>query len=140
SRSHLRAREADTERSYADRAAIRSRSVGAQIILEDDAESSSGPTGVARNVTNVEREAGSSGVRPNESDGRGARLTSHGRARSAAVVATAATAAALPLVGLASLLLRSHLDPHLENYRLHFVVFGFVGAVAFALGHMAGHA
>jgi adenylate cyclase len=28
------------------------------------------------------------------------------------------------LVGLVSLLLRSQLDPHIENYRLHFVVFG----------------
>ena len=37
----------------------------------------------------------------------------------------------LPLVGLVSLLLRSKLDPHLENYRLHFVVFGLVGAVAY---------
>ncbi len=43
-------------------------------------------------------------------------------------------AAALPLIGLVSLLLRSQLDPHFENYRLHFVLFGVVGAVAFALG------
>src|SRR5213079_2390219 len=63
-----------------------------------------------------------------------------GRARSAAVVTAWSVAAALPLVGLASLLLRSHLDPHLENYRLHFLIFGFVGAVAFILGHMAGEA
>ena len=32
------------------------------------------------------------------------------------------------------------LDPHIENYQLHFVVFGLVGAVAFALGYAAGEA
>jgi class 3 adenylate cyclase len=49
-------------------------------------------------------------------------------------------AAALPLIGLVSLLLRSQLDPHFENYRFHFVLFGLVGAVAFALGYAAGEA
>ena len=49
-------------------------------------------------------------------------------------------AAILPLVGLASLMLRSRLDPHIENYRVHFVVFGIVGAVAFVLGYAAGEA
>jgi hypothetical protein len=49
-------------------------------------------------------------------------------------------AAALPLIGLVSLLLRSELDPHIENYPLHFVVFGLVGAVAFGLGYAAGEA
>jgi class 3 adenylate cyclase len=49
-------------------------------------------------------------------------------------------AAALPLIGLFSLLLRSQLDPHLENYRLHFVLFGLVGAFAFVLGYGAGEA
>jgi adenylate cyclase len=49
-------------------------------------------------------------------------------------------AAALPLVGLVSLLLRSQLDPHFENYRAHFVVFGLVGGVAFVLGYTAGEA
>ena len=49
-------------------------------------------------------------------------------------------AAALPLIGLVSLLLRSQLDPHLENYRLHFLLFGLVGTVAFALGYAAGEA
>jgi adenylate cyclase len=49
-------------------------------------------------------------------------------------------AGALPLIGLASLLLRSHLDPHFENYRAHFIVFGIVGAVAFVLGYNAGEA
>jgi class 3 adenylate cyclase len=49
-------------------------------------------------------------------------------------------AGALPLIGLASLLLRAQLDPHLENYRLHFVLFGLVGVVAFVLGYAAGEA
>ena len=49
-------------------------------------------------------------------------------------------AAALPLVGLVSLLLRSQFDPHIENYPAHFVVFGLVGAVAFVLGYAAGEA
>ena len=46
----------------------------------------------------------------------------------------------LPLVGLVSLLLRAQLDPHFENYPAHFVIFGVVGAVAFALGYAAGEA
>ncbi|HEY7398867.1 MAG TPA: adenylate/guanylate cyclase domain-containing protein [Gaiellaceae bacterium] len=62
------------------------------------------------------------------------------RTRSAVVVAVAVCAAALPLVGLASLLLRSQLDPHFENYKAHFVIFGLVGALAFALGYGAGEA
>ena len=49
-------------------------------------------------------------------------------------------AAALPLIGLVSLLLRSQLDPHFENYRLHFVLFGLVGGFAFGLGYAAGEA
>jgi class 3 adenylate cyclase len=49
-------------------------------------------------------------------------------------------AAALPLIGLVSLLLRSQLDPHFVNARLHFVLFGLVGSVAFALGFAAGEA
>jgi class 3 adenylate cyclase len=56
------------------------------------------------------------------------------------VPAIALLAAALPLVGLVSLLLRSQLDPHIENYRLHFVLFGLVGTVAFALAFTAGEA
>ena len=62
------------------------------------------------------------------------------RARRGAIVAMGLVAAALPLVGLISLLLRSELDPHIENYRLHFIVFGLVGAVAFGLGYVAGEA
>jgi adenylate cyclase len=68
--------------------------------------------------------------------GTGVRL----RARKATLVVVGLVAAALPLVGLVSLLLRSQLDPHIENYRLHFVVFGIVGAVAFVLGYTAGEA
>jgi adenylate cyclase len=64
----------------------------------------------------------------------------HQRARAAAVVAAGLLAAALPLIGLVSLLLRSQLDPHLESYRLHFVVFGIAGTVAFVLGYAAGEA
>ena len=55
-------------------------------------------------------------------------------------VVAALLAAALPLVGLLSLLLRSELDPHFENYRAHFVVFGIVGGVALVLGYAAGEA
>jgi class 3 adenylate cyclase len=60
------------------------------------------------------------------------------KARSLLRVLAAVLAALLPLVGLVSLLLRSELDPHIENYRAHFVVFGFVGGVAFILGYAAG--
>ncbi len=52
----------------------------------------------------------------------------------------AVVAAALPMVGLVSLLLRSRLDPHLENFQVHFVLFGFVGFMACALGYAAGEA
>jgi class 3 adenylate cyclase len=62
------------------------------------------------------------------------------RARPRAAVAAWLLASALPMVGLVSLLLRRQLDPHFENYRVHFVVFGFVGAVAFILGYAAGEA
>lgn len=67
-------------------------------------------------------------------------LTPGGRTRRAATGAAVAAAAALPLVGLASLLLRSHLDPHIENYRAHFIVFGTIGGLAFTLGYTAGEA
>src|SRR4029078_2976453 len=62
------------------------------------------------------------------------------RGRLGAAVRAGTVVAALPLVGLASLLLRSRLDPHFENYRLHFIVFGFAGTVAFVLGYAAGEA
>lgn len=62
------------------------------------------------------------------------------RVRTGALVVTGVVVAALPLVGLVSLLRRSQLDPHIENYKLHFVVFGLAGAVAFVLGYAAGEA
>jgi class 3 adenylate cyclase len=62
------------------------------------------------------------------------------RTSSVFTVAAGAIAVALPLVGFASLLLRSQLDPHFENYRAHFVVFGLTGGLAFALGFAAGEA
>src|SRR5580765_4207596 len=62
------------------------------------------------------------------------------RIQSTTRVTAAVLAGALPLVGLISLLLRRELDPHIENYRAHFVVFGFVGGVAFILGYAAGEA
>lgn len=49
-------------------------------------------------------------------------------------------AGALPLIGLISLLLRSQLDPHWENPKVHFVVFAAVGSLAFALAFIAGEA
>src|SRR5512134_2813772 len=49
-------------------------------------------------------------------------------------------AVTLPLVGFVSLLLRSQLDPQLHNQQAHFVIFGLVGGVAFALGYAAGEA
>jgi adenylate cyclase len=49
-------------------------------------------------------------------------------------------AGALPLIGLISLLLRSKLDPHWENPKVHFVVFAAVGALAFALAFISGEA
>jgi class 3 adenylate cyclase len=60
--------------------------------------------------------------------------------RQRVVLQAIALAAVLPLVGLVSLLLRSQLDPHIENYRLHFVLFGLVGAIAFVLAFAAGEA
>src|SRR4051795_7450347 len=67
-------------------------------------------------------------------------LTVGARARSAAAIGAGMLAFALPLVGLVSLLLRSQLDPHFENYRAHFVVFGLVGGFVFVLGYTAGEA
>jgi class 3 adenylate cyclase len=49
-------------------------------------------------------------------------------------------AASLPLVGFASLLLRAQLDPHIENYRTHFLGFGAIGGLALALGYATGEA
>jgi adenylate cyclase len=49
-------------------------------------------------------------------------------------------AAALPLVGLVSLLLREQLDPDWSNHRVHFTVFLAVGAALFVLAYAAGGA
>jgi adenylate cyclase len=49
-------------------------------------------------------------------------------------------AAALPLVGLVSLLLRSKLDPPWSSPRLHVVLFLAVGSGAFVLAYVAGQA
>jgi class 3 adenylate cyclase len=62
------------------------------------------------------------------------------RARSNAAIALGVFACALPLVGLISLILREQLDPHIENYSAHFLIFGFAGGVAFGLGFAAGEA
>jgi adenylate cyclase len=62
------------------------------------------------------------------------------KARSKAAVALGVFACALPLVGLISLLLRSQLDPHIQNYSAHFLIFGLAGGVAFGLGFAAGEA
>ena len=71
---------------------------------------------------------------------RGQRVDLQQRARRGALAVTVLVAAALPLAGLVSLLLRERIDPHIENYPAHFVVFGLVGAVAFVLGYAAGEA
>lgn len=49
-------------------------------------------------------------------------------------------AAALPLIGLASLLWRAELDPQWTNPKVHFVLFLTVGAVDFLLAYAAGEA
>ena len=56
------------------------------------------------------------------------------------VVIAGLLAVTLPLVGFVSLLLRSQLDPQFHNHQAHFVIFGVVGGVAFALGYAAGEA
>ena len=61
-------------------------------------------------------------------------------ARSKAAIALGVFACALPLVGLISLLLRKQLDPHIETYSAHFLIFGLTGGFAFALGFAAGEA
>jgi hypothetical protein len=49
-------------------------------------------------------------------------------------------AALLPLVGLVSLLARSHLDPAWNNHRVHFAVFLTVGGAVMVLAYAAGEA
>ncbi len=65
--------------------------------------------------------------------------SSRGR-RSGTVLIAGILAVTLPLVGFISLLLREQLDPQLHNHQAHFVIFGLVGGVAFALGYAAGEA
>jgi adenylate cyclase len=57
-----------------------------------------------------------------------------------AVVACWSTVAALPLIGLVSLLWHAELDPEWTNPRVHFVLFLTVGAVDFVLAYAAGEA
>ena len=59
---------------------------------------------------------------------------------SAAVALAGILAVTLPLIGFLSLLLREQLDPQLHNHQAHFLIFGAVGGVAFALGYAAGEA
>jgi adenylate cyclase len=61
-------------------------------------------------------------------------------AGSGAVVVAGILAVTLPLVGFVSLLLREQLDPQLHNHQAHFLIFGSIGGVAFALGYAAGEA
>jgi class 3 adenylate cyclase len=60
--------------------------------------------------------------------------------RGALAVAAWIVAAALPLVGLVSLLLREQLDPNWHNHRVHFTVFLAVGVGLFVLAYAAGGA
>jgi adenylate cyclase len=61
-------------------------------------------------------------------------------AGSRAAIGIGAFACALPLIGLISLILRSQLDPHFQNFGAHFLIFGVMGGVAYALGFAAGEA
>src|SRR5687768_7588398 len=63
-----------------------------------------------------------------------------GRGRSVLAVAAWMLAAALPLVGLVSLLLRERLDPNWHNHRAHLTVFLAVGVGVFVLAYAAGAA
>ncbi|HWL33998.1 MAG TPA: adenylate/guanylate cyclase domain-containing protein [Gaiellaceae bacterium] len=62
------------------------------------------------------------------------------RAGPGPVVIAGVLAVTLPLIGFVSLLLREQLDPQLHNHQAHFLIFGFAGGVAFALGYAAGEA
>jgi adenylate cyclase len=62
------------------------------------------------------------------------------RSGGATVAVAWGIAAALPLIGLASLLWRSELDPQWTNPKVHFVLFLAVGAVDFVLAYAAGEA
>lgn len=62
------------------------------------------------------------------------------RLGSALAVTAWMLAAALPLVGLVSLLLREQLDADWDNYRVHFALFLTVGLGVFVLAYAAGAA
>ena len=62
------------------------------------------------------------------------------RPRGGLAVAAWVLAAALPLVGLVSLLLREQLDPNWSNHGVHFTVFLTVGVGLFVLAYAAGAA
>ena len=63
-----------------------------------------------------------------------------GRGRGTLAAAAWVLAAALPLVGFASLLLREQLDPDWSNHRVHFTAFLAVGVAVFVLAYAAGGA
>jgi adenylate cyclase len=69
-----------------------------------------------------------------------ATLAARGAGRNVLNVAAWTVAAALPLVGLVSLLLREQLDPNWHNHRAHFTVFLTVGVGVFVLAYAAGAA
>ncbi len=60
--------------------------------------------------------------------------------RPGTVLVAGILAVTLPLVGFVSLLLREQFDPQWHNHQAHFLIFGAVGGVAFALGYAAGEA
>jgi adenylate cyclase len=62
------------------------------------------------------------------------------RQRNPIVAVAWALVAALPLIGLGSLLLRERLDPHWTSHSVHFVLFLGVGVVDFVLAAAAGQA
>ena len=67
--------------------------------------------------------------------------STHARRRRGALVVTAwMVAAALPLVGLVSLLLREQLDADWSSHRVHFTLFLAVGVGVFVLAYAAGAA
>jgi adenylate cyclase len=71
---------------------------------------------------------------------RGAVAALDSRDRKPIVAAAWVLVAALPLLGLGSLLLRSRLDPHWTNHRVHFMLFLGVGVVDFVLAALAAQA
>jgi adenylate cyclase len=79
-------------------------------------------------------------IQTSESQIGGPQRTPTGGRRHPWMTALWVLAGALPLIGLVSLLLRSKLDPHWEDPKLHFVVFAGVGSLAFLLAYLAGEA